>query len=387
MLATAFSPTQESVWPGPALAVGRRGGSIPHASTFPEGEPPAVLLPQRRSRAGIPDLPEARLDIVSPRPANANTPSTGMTINASERACPLSFAPRHRRLRVSAGLTSLALHVGVALAGLVSLPAPSPENAARGGANRAIDVMIIGEEELNAMIEGARAPLVQFDLQAVPEPSPPVVEPKWQLALPAPPPVPDVAHAMPADVRIPVSQELPPPLPALPQPPRQEIAPPVAPRKKPIPTAMPRRSEPRKKQARRPAPVPKTASTARGHSGSGTQATTRTATVRGGSGGAAPTAGSAAWTGYRSRVVAHLTRFKTYPEQARDRGIVGRNAITITLARDGRVAASSLSASSGQSMLDAATLAALRRAQPFPAMPEGGPATFTVTIGLRYDLK
>lgn len=90
---------------------------------------------------------------------------------------------------------------------------------------------------------------------------------------------------------------------------------------------------------------------------------------------------------YRSRVVAHLTRYKTYPEQAQDRGVTGRNTVTITLDRAGRVTGSGLSAGSGHSILDAATLAAVRRAQPFPPIPDGGPTSFTVTISLRYDLR
>jgi periplasmic protein TonB len=92
-------------------------------------------------------------------------------------------------------------------------------------------------------------------------------------------------------------------------------------------------------------------------------------------------------TTYRSQIVAHLTRHKNYPEQAQDRGLTGRNAITLTLSRDGRVVSSGLAKASGQSLLDSATLAAVRRAQPFPAIPQGGPATFTVTIAMNYDLR
>jgi protein TonB len=92
-------------------------------------------------------------------------------------------------------------------------------------------------------------------------------------------------------------------------------------------------------------------------------------------------------TSYRSRLVAHLTRHKSYPEQAQERGIAGRNAVTLTLSREGRVLSAALSSASGHSLLDSATLAAVRRAQPFPGIPEGGPATITVTIGVNYDLR
>jgi protein TonB len=151
-----------------------------------------------------------------------------------------------------------------------------------------------------------------------------------------------------------------------------------------------RRIDPPKVAKRKPVPrkaEPDAQPKARGETGNGEAAANRAASARGGTQGASATAGTASITSYRARIVAHLSRFKTYPEQARDRGIQGRNSVTLTIGRDGRVISAALAGASGHSMLDAATLAAVRRATPFPAMPDGSPPTLTVTIGLNYDLR
>jgi protein TonB len=124
----------------------------------------------------------------------------------------------------------------------------------------------------------------------------------------------------------------------------------------------------------------------RGTQGAGRARQSRQASTRGGTGAQATSAGTGDISSYRARVVAHLTRYKNYPEQAQDRGITGANKVTITLLPDGRVASSALSGS-GHSLLDSATQAALRRAQPFPPMPAGGPGTLTLTIVLNYRLQ
>ncbi len=97
--------------------------------------------------------------------------------------------------------------------------------------------------------------------------------------------------------------------------------------------------------------------------------------------GAATTAAVAQW---RQRVLAHLARFKVYPESARDAGIRGRAAVSFTLTASGSVSSVSIATSSGAAVLDQATLAMVRRAQPFPPNPAGSPASFTA--GINYSL-
>ena len=294
------------------------------------------------------------------------------------------FAPAWRHHLVGVVLSG-AMHLGVAATAMTLVPRlPIPENA-RGGAETVIDAVVIGAEELVASEEGAKPETTASDQ---PE-SPPVETASLVTGYP---PIP-IMPSDRADPAPPVSPVM--PMPAAPEatvPPHaapvaapKAVAPPPAKRPPPkLRDPAPARETPRR-QAR---PVPEaTNPVARGQNGAGEGAANRIAMSRGGLGGVAQVAGTGDLSTYRTRVVAHLTRFKTYPEQAQERGITGRNAITITLSRDGRVSASTLSAPSGHSLLDTATLAALRRAQPFPPMPEGGPATMTVTIGLRYDLR
>jgi protein TonB len=115
--------------------------------------------------------------------------------------------------------------------------------------------------------------------------------------------------------------------------------------------------------------------------GEGTGQRNRQQSSATGTSGASSVAAVAAW---RQRVLAHLARFKVYPEQARDRGIRGRTGIAFTLTGSGAVASVSIASSSGAPILDQATLAMVRRAQPFPPNPAGGSASFTA--GVNYSL-
>ncbi len=125
-----------------------------------------------------------------------------------------------------------------------------------------------------------------------------------------------------------------------------------------------------------------------GENGAGTDRRTQQALKNGGaSQGAAATAGKSEIASYRSRILAHLARFKDYPDSAQDAGIQGRTIISFTVTRSGGVSTSTLTGSSGAGVLDQATLTMLRRAQPFPAMPAGGPASLSITAVIRYDLR
>lgn len=351
----------------------------------------------KRNRGGAGEAPpEAFLGVPLRRPdpvAEASEASLG----AAERLAPACPLRRRWRHRLAGLLASGVLHLGIAAAAMAFLPAVPRMEIARGGLDDALEMTIVGAEELSAAIEGAKPEPASLVLPAPPEIEPPVlpVDPR--------PAAPEVAPAPPeprADVPVqpePRAETLPEGEVPVPVPPRQSVADPPRPAPPPPPPQPARAAPPPKLAAPPPAPrrkaappkrAPKEASdTARGSQGEGEAATRRSATGRGGSGGAAPTAGAAVISNYRARLVAHLARYKTYPEQAQERGIGGRNAVTLTIARDGRVLSAALAGSSGHSLLDAATMAAVRRAQPFPAMPEGAKAPITVTIGLRYDLR
>jgi periplasmic protein TonB len=266
--------------------------------------------------------------------------------------------------------------------------------AEAGGQPAEMVVLVVGAEEADALLEGAKPKPEPEQIQPVSltpapvEPSPAVeVEPQPEReALPTAPalivPFPDLPTA-PVFPEPEMAAVEPPPIPVAPAAPASIAQPSIEKARKTPPVA---RQPIAKAKRNAPQPVQR-ANEVRGERGQGEATRTSAAQRRGGTGGTTTTAGSATITSYRSRLVAHLTRYKNYPEQAQERGIGGRNAVTLTLSREGRVISAALSTASGHSLLDSATLAAVRRAQPFPAMPEGGPSFFTVTIGLNYALR
>jgi protein TonB len=74
---------------------------------------------------------------------------------------------------------------------------------------------------------------------------------------------------------------------------------------------------------------------------------------------------------YNSLVYGHLQRFKRYPSAAR--GAPGTVTVRFALNRAGDVVASSVTKSSGNSVLDQEALEILRRASPFPPFPAAKP--------------
>jgi protein TonB len=76
---------------------------------------------------------------------------------------------------------------------------------------------------------------------------------------------------------------------------------------------------------------------------------------------------------YNALVVGHLAHFKKYPAAARN--AVGTVTVMFTLSRDGKVTDVKVTKSSGNHVLDEATLANVRRADPFPPFPAAKPGT------------
>jgi protein TonB len=85
-------------------------------------------------------------------------------------------------------------------------------------------------------------------------------------------------------------------------------------------------------------------------------------------------------TNYRGLVAAHLARHKQYPAEARARGEQGSATLTFTLDGGGRVTSARLVRGSGSASIDQEVQAMARRASPFPAPPNGRPASFTVPV-------
>jgi protein TonB len=109
---------------------------------------------------------------------------------------------------------------------------------------------------------------------------------------------------------------------------------------------------------------------------------------RAGNRGLIETGATALVSSYQAQVLAHLQRHRSYPEEARSRGITGTAVVHFALGRDGRVLALSLARSSGSSLLDEAALAMVRRAAPFPPFPPGlNLPRMELGAPLRFDLR
>ena len=97
---------------------------------------------------------------------------------------------------------------------------------------------------------------------------------------------------------------------------------------------------------------------------------------------------AAALASYNQRVAAHLQRFKQYPSSARAAGEQGTSRLSFTLGRSGQVLGSRLAGSSGHPSLDGETLAMVRRAQPFPAMPpELNKTSMSFSIPVQFSIR
>ncbi len=98
--------------------------------------------------------------------------------------------------------------------------------------------------------------------------------------------------------------------------------------------------------------------------------------------------GRADASSYNAIVLAHLQRFRIYPEQARAAKITGVSTVRFTLGAAGNVIAVALAGSSGTGILDQAALAMVQRASPFPPIPPSlGRGSMTFAAPVRFNLR
>ena len=146
------------------------------------------------------------------------------------------------------------------------------------------------------------------------------------------------------------------------------------------PAALPQpahQNEPEEKSKPRPSPQPVTAMPKAEH----IAPTTAMARI----GNSTATAAPPLWI---SQLLAHLNRYKQYPNIARARRQEGVVTLSFTMERDGRVLTRKIEKSSGSPILDEEALAMLQRSEPLPAFPPamvGESRSFSVPI--RFSLR
>lgn len=91
---------------------------------------------------------------------------------------------------------------------------------------------------------------------------------------------------------------------------------------------------------------------------------------------------------YEELLFAWMNRHKQYPMLAQRRGLQGSGSVRVRIDRDGRVLERSLTRSTGETMLDQAALDMVRRASPFPPVPEEyAGASFEFVAPIEYRLR
>jgi len=108
---------------------------------------------------------------------------------------------------------------------------------------------------------------------------------------------------------------------------------------------------------------------------------------------ATPSSGSAASVAraqatWEKALVAHLNRFKRYPDRARAHGSQGAVSVEFIIDRTGSLVSSRVVHSSGSSVLDEEALAVLQRASPLPAPPAVvSGATFNLSLPIQFRIR
>lgn len=95
--------------------------------------------------------------------------------------------------------------------------------------------------------------------------------------------------------------------------------------------------------------------------------------------------GNAQVSNYPGKVVSKLRRSLRYPSAAKRQRLKGEVHVRFTIARNGSVSAIRVARSSGSEILDQAAIETVRRAAPFPKIPDGaGRSSWGFTVPLAF---
>ncbi len=89
---------------------------------------------------------------------------------------------------------------------------------------------------------------------------------------------------------------------------------------------------------------------------------------------------------YRQRLETHLARYRIYPQRAREAGREGVVMLHFVMTHDGMVLNAWVGESSGIADIDREAVAAVMRAQPLPAFPQGWPGQLNVSLPVTFRL-
>lgn len=379
------------------------------SATSPAGAPPSAreLAARRRARIQPPNLTptpieapaemvalEATLD-VTPLPASAPVAAATPVLDLT----PQRFLADPKRRQAPSGALVLSLLGHVAL-GLALYYSPGMPEDARG--EPAIEVTFVEEAapvgDAEADARAAPEPEVAVDMppdaeklmETPPDIPPPDPLPEVEVAPPEPvPPVEipsePVVETPPPEIDVPppepvTEQPVIEPLPSEPEPDVMKVAvqPPPEPKPEP-PKPEAKRPPPVKKPAPRKVEVPKPRAAAPAvENGENRANRTEGRAASGGAGGRS----SSAVASWRSQVQAAIVRNKPAPNDDRE-GVV---RVGFTVARNGGVSNVRVTASAGAAALDAAALAAVRRASPLPSVPEDMDAPISLEVPIRFQI-
>ena len=96
---------------------------------------------------------------------------------------------------------------------------------------------------------------------------------------------------------------------------------------------------------------------------------------------------SAGPEGWEGRILARIEQVKRYPSAARVRRQQGVVHVRFRMDRNGRLLFVGLQRSSGNDALDRAALETVRRAEPFPAIPEDRPSEVELAVPVEFFLR
>lgn len=140
-----------------------------------------------------------------------------------------------------------------------------------------------------------------------------------------------------------------------------------------------------RRDARRPAAGSAGDNAENARRGTATGRETGKAAASGDGGGRNAAAGNAAVSNYPGKVVSKLRRAIRYPAAARRQRLRGEVHVQFTVSGNGGIGGVRVVKSSGHELLDRAALETVRRAAPFPRIPEGaGRASWPFTVPLAF---